>query len=599
MSGIDSGYDATAPDSATVETQAETLRSPGEFVKSWLQSIEISQADQKDWRKCAQEAVDIYKLNGKQRENEFNVLYSNISTICPSVYNSLPVPDVRRRYNDGENPTAKTAAQVIERGISFSLDDNYFDNSIKSDVLDMNLVGRGVSRLQYEPTITQVPVMDIMGQPSIGFDGQPVTEPIITAQVMRVQHVDWRDFAHGAAKCWDDVPWMAYRHRMTKDQLRAIAPEIADKVQMDCTVDGKEKAKDEETSSIYKRAFVWEIWDKDTKKVIFVAPSYKDEPLSVREPPFNVRGFFPSPNPLYGVATGDLMPKVPYDYYRKQAEELNRLTGRLRSLLKVLKFRGVYLTGLGTALSDLQNAEDGEFKPTDNANNLMGTGGGLDKAIWMMPIDKLIVVIRELNAQRDAVKQTIYEITGIADIMRGNTNAGETLGAQQIKVQWGAMRLQAAQREVQRYIRDLMRMMAEVMSENYQPDVLAGIAGFEITPDVMALLRDDVNRNYRIDIETDSTIKADVVRDQQNMTQFVGGLAQFLPAIVPLVQQGAIPAELPIAMIKSFSRIFKLGREVEDMLDRLGQQAAQPMQQMMPQQGNVVPMMPPQMGGAM
>ncbi len=160
------------------------------------------------------------------------------------------------------------------------------------------------------------------------------------------------------------------------------------------------------------------------------------------------------------------------------------------------------------------------------------------------------------------------------------------------------MRLQAMQRDVQRYIRDFMRMMAEVISENFQPDVLQKVAGIEVMPDVLALLQDDVNRNYRIDVETDSTIKADVTRDQQNISNFVAGLAQFLPAVVPLVQQGAIPPELPIAMVKSFSRTFKLGREVEDMLDRLGQMPQQqpmmPQMGQMPQQGNVVPMLPQQ-----
>ena len=609
-------------DSGTYETKADTQKSEADFVASWLKQIELAQKENKDWHESAEKARNIYLLTGDGKDNEFNILYSNIATVCPSVYNSLPVPDVRRRYNDGDNEPAKTAAQIIERVISYTIDDNYFDTAVKADVFDMQLVGRGASRLQYEPTIAQVPsvmqepaidpltglpVLDMMGQPVMN-EVTTMTE-VITSQRLYLQHVDYRDFVHGAAKCWHDVPWIAYRHRMTKDQLQAIAPEIADKIQYDCTVDGKPKKDEDQQSSIFKRAFVWEIWDKDEKRVMFIAPSYKDAVLSIMPVPFNVAGFFPTPAPLYGVSTGDLIPRVPYDYYAKQAEELNRQTGRIRSLLKVLKFRGVFLNGLGTALADIQNLDDGEFAPVDNANDLSGiAGSGLDKAIWTMPIDKVITVIRELVAQREATKQTIYEITGIADIMRGSTNASETLGAQQIKAQWGAMRLQAAQRDVQRYIRDFTRMMAEVVSENYQPDVLTRISGIEIMPEVMALLQDDVTRNYRIDVETDSTIRADVGRDQQNISNFVAGLAQFLPAVVPLVQQGAIPAELPIAMIKSFSRTFKLGREVEDMLDKLGQGAAPP--QMMPpgfmpmqgapqiappmQGGNIVPM---QQGG--
>lgn len=582
-------------DSATYDDKASSQESDSALVKSWLEQIALSKKDIKGWMKQADRASDIYMLNEKEAENEFNILYSNISTICPSVYNSQPVPDVRRRYNDGENPTAKTAAQVIERVLSFTLDDDYFDQSIKDDVLDQQLVGRGLSRLQYEPTVTQVPVPDPMtGMPSIDEMGQPVTEPVITAQRMYVQHVDWRDINHGAAKCWKDVPWLSFDHRMTKEQVTAIAPDVVEQLNFDCTVDGKMKPEDSAQSSIYKRILVHELWDKDSRKVLFIAPSFKDKPLAIRDAPFNVEGFFPCPKPLYGVHTGGLKPKVPYDYYAKQAEELNRLTGRIRALLKVLKFRGVYLTGLGTALSDIQDLDDGEFRPTDNANNLTGATGGLDKAIWIMPIEKIVTVIAQLTTQREAAKTTIYEITGIADIMRGSSNASETLGAQQLKAQWGALRLQSLQRDVQRYIRDFMRMMAEVVSENYQPDILAQISGMgELSPDVVALLRDDIARNYRVDVETDSTIKADVSRDQQNITQFTQGLAQFLPAVVPLVQQGAIPATLPIAMIKSFARTFKLGRETEDLLDALGQQASMQQQQAV-QQPMAMPQQPQQ-----
>jgi hypothetical protein len=59
--------------------------------------------------------------------------------------------------------------------------------------------------------------------------------------------------------------------------------------------------------------------------------------------------------------------------------------------------------------------------------------GGLEKAIWWMPIEQLAAVLQQLYLARDQAKATIYEITGISDILRGATNPNETLGAQQLK----------------------------------------------------------------------------------------------------------------------------------------------------------------------
>ncbi len=48
---------------------------------------------------------------------------------------------------------------------------------------------------------------------------------------------------------------------------------------------------------------------------------------------------------------------------------------------------------------------------------------------------------------------------------------------------------------------------------------------------VQAIMASDALRSYRIDIETDSTIQADLGRSQQNMTNFVQGLAAFGDAV--------------------------------------------------------------------
>jgi hypothetical protein len=90
------------------------------------------------------------------------------------------------------------------------------------------------------------------------------------------------------------------------------------------------------------------------------------------------------------------------------------------------------------------------------------------------------------------------------------------------------------------------------------------------------LLRQDALRDYRIDIETDSTIRADVERTQRNAGQFVQGFSSLLQVVGPLVQEGAIPKPQAVAILKGFAQHFKLPRSVEDAFESWGEQAQQP-----------------------
>lgn len=550
----------------TVETTAQETQngtSPAAIWKLWKESIDLASKEEKDWRKRAEQVLKIYAADGKdENKKKFNILYSNTETLKPAIINTPPVPDVRRRYGD-DDPDGKAVSEVIERCISFAVDTSAFMDALKMDVQSMTLPGRGLSRVQYMP----------YSAPGVG--GMPQ----IVFQKLYLQNVQWDDFRHGPAKTWDGVPWEAFRHMMTRDQLNSLNPTIGPKVELDAVVEGYVADKSSPNSAppdLFKRATVWEIWDKESRKVIFLAESYKDSVLATIDPPVVFENFWPNPKPLYALLQQDsLIPVELYKYYSEQADELEDITGRLRKLIKVLRWRGIRAKALGDAFNKIKDLDDGELAPAENAMEVMQSQGSLENGVWLMPIDKLIVVIKELAEQRERVKQTIYEITGIADIMRGATKPSETLGAQQLKTQWGTLRLQDMQTAVQVYCRDIFRIMAEVIAQKFTPQVIQLMTGIALTPQQVALMQNDIIRQYHIDIETDSTIRGDVAQQQQNISQFLQGLAQFTGAVGPMVEKGAMPPEVAIEMLVSFSRVFKLGRQVEDALDKWKMQAEQ------------------------
>ena len=391
------------------------------------------------------------------------------------------------------------------------------------------------------------------------------------------ESVYWADFRRGPARTWESVPWVAFRHFLTREELERINPKVGATIDLDARLQGVEDKDGQPPAQIFQRATVWEIWDRDRRRVLFIAPAYRDAPLVEADDPLGLADFFPIPCPIYAIDTPDsLVPVEPYRLYKDLADELDRVTRRIASLTAALKWRGAYADPtLGDFLVKFEKLADGEFAPMDNPGAFAAGNGGLDKAFWMMPIEQAAGVLQQLYAAREQIKASIYEVTGISDIVRGASRASETATAQNIKSQWGSLRIQRLQAEVQRFARDLLRLKAEIIAEKFEPQSLMAASGIPVDEQVMALLRNDAMRTYRVDIETDSTIQADVARAQQNASGFMAGFGQFMQAIGPAVQAGALPVEVARTMLQSFARSFKLGRAVEDAIDSIGQQQPQ------------------------
>jgi len=545
---------------------------------------------------------DIYKLYTPETPavNSFNILWTNTETLRQSVYNSLPQPDVRRRYQD-EDPLGKAVSEVMTRALEFAQDTYDFDKVLQDDVLAMLLAGRAHSRVRYVPDIRS-------DEANKDAEGKPYEE-IAWEQVIceRVQYDDFRIL--GAAKCWEDVPAIGFRHKMTRDDcVEKFGDEIGGQITLDAADDEEVKSSGD-VADLFKTAEIWEIWDKDSKRIIWVCKSYP-QPCKEQDAPLSLSGFFPMPRPLYAIQNDQsLVPACLYTQYEQQAKELNRISIRINKLIDALRVRGIYDSTLAE-MSSLMKSGDNELIPAQQVTALLERGG-LEKAIWMMPIDTAAAVLKELYLQRDATKQVIYEITGISDIMRSASDPNETFGAQKIKTQWGTQRLQRLQLETQRYIRDLIRLKAEVIAEKFQPETLEAMTLVQLPhqaqvdaqkaqamaqyqqaaqqayatqqppppmpqlPDpvtwekVVEAMRDDATRTYRIDIETDSTLSATQDSDMQSLKEVLTAMAQLVEGFGPAVQAGAMPIEAVKAMMGVVVRRAKMGTAVEDALEKM------------------------------
>lgn len=612
----------------------KALRDKG---KKWLDRVEAAGKAEKVWLDDAKKASDAYTgegttsdeagRSGSENRYDFNILFANVETIVPAVINSSPVPDIRRRFGDAD-PVARFVSELLERAIRVQIDDSRLQVELEAAAQDAFLAGRGVVRIRFHSDIVGGEVTreeledaadDAEGSPTgsyrqdderepdgpyaedlsgaepvledeglLGHNGGPTLERLENERIT-FEAVSWLDYRHGPAKRWNERPWEAFRFCIPREDEDKSFDDTLIKSQMTgADIDKRNKAEGELTG--------WEIWDKDKREVVFIDDS--GVVLKVIEDPLGLSGFFCTPTPIQPIEiNGRLMPVNPFSIYRKLADDLEDAVRRKNTLIRAMKARGWYGTS-DASMEAIINLGDNEFAPIPDAE-IWAANGGLEKAIVFWPFEKFIAAIQQLDAAIVTYKQWIYEITGISDIVRGASMASETATAQNIKSQWGSLRIQKMQRMMERCARDLFVMMAEIIPAKFSRPTLEAMTEMDFTPKptdtpeqiaqkvgVVTLLKQKLAMYYRIDVESDSTIRADLTRQKAEVSQFLQGAGAYFASVAPLVQQGALPADAAVEIFAATARMFNLGRTVEDTLEQMVTTAKQKATQaQQPQEG--------------
>lgn len=590
-------------------------------VKKWMGELDLARKREKDWRKCGKKVQEIYE-GCKAEDTPFNVLYSNTETLAPALYAQIPRPAVERRFKDDEDKLGAAVVEASNRGLTYLLDTNSedyetFDAAVKASVLDALIPGRGGLRLRYDAKV----------------EGAEGSEQV-SSELVCVEHFEWTRMLHGYAEKWCDVPWVAFEHYFNelevKEHFGAVTAGDTRYSADNENTNRDEKDQDKDTAnpkSNVKTACFYEIWNKADKSIIWVSPDYPKGIVKTLPDPLGLTGFYPMPEPLRLLdKAANLLPTAIYTQYENQAKELNTVTLRLNALIKACKARGIYNGNLGK-IEDVLQQDENTLVAVENAQSL---DGGLDKAIWFMPIDKIVAVVQQLYLARQQCKQVIYEITGISDIMRGQSQASETLGAQEIKQQWGTMRLKKMQKAVSTFVRDSMRLMLEIAGKKFdeqtwaamtelpflsqeqvtqamqaeqaarqmlvqastmQPPPLPGQPPQPPPPqlmqaqqaqqqaqaelqkpkwsEVLGVLKSDMQRQYRVDIETNSTIDPEATEDKEQIAEVMNAMSQFLNGVAPLIENGTMPFEVAQAMLLAIVRNFRWGPKIERYIEQM------------------------------
>jgi hypothetical protein len=588
-------------------------------VGKWIDEIQLSERELQPWWKSGD--VIIRRFRNEERNGRggktanvsplrrFAILWSNVQTLQPAIFAKNPVPIVSRRYRD-EDPVGKVASEVLERSLSFSLDQYDFDSRLQHVVQDYLLPGRGQVWVRYVPTMRQVnPMQDVdLGE---GIEDQPLSEEVAYEEV-QCDHVAWKDWLTNPAREWSEVRWVARRVYMTREELVERFGEIGRKVPLSTTATGADDAEDAQREA-NQTGEVYEVWDKPTKRAYWLCKTFTESLLDEREDPLGLSGFFPCPPPLNATTAPDsTIPVADYVQYQDQAEELDELTARIANLQDALRMVGFYA---GEENINLQRVfapgNENKIIPVDSFD-LFKEKGGVRGIIEWVPVDQVIQTLRGCYEARTMVLQDIYQITGLSDIIRGDSNPNETATAQRIKGQWGGLRVRDRQKAVQKFARDTIRIKAEIIAGQFSIDTLKAMTNVklltneekqgvqmammqaqitgqqpQIPPDVMelmqepswedvkALLADNTLRSFRIDVETDSTIEPDETAAKQAYNEFVTATVGLMQAAAGIIPGAPNTAPIFAEFMKQGARIYDAPRSLEDVIEKVFTQLEQ------------------------
>lgn len=429
-----------------------------------LSALKLSRVTFNEWDASCHAIDDIYSRSGSSYERiiemagnsdwtdaQLDIFWASSEVLKPAVYARAPIPAVSPMFNDG-GKLKTTAAEILERAAVST-----FRRTAMNDVMelvrdDLLFSGRGVMWMRYED------------------DG---------GKKVCAEHLDRDDFLHEPARKWTETGWVAGGFWMTRDEMKVrfkdITDEQLDEIKFLQRRDDQTKAKD---TAMEAKARVWEVWHRANNRVYWVTEGL-DVYLDDDTPHLDLEGFFPCPRPAYGtLRRRTLIPVPDFERFAVHFSKINTLTARIYLLLDQVRMKGIIPGGgdVADAIEQLMRSDDDSLLIAVPGAAMME---GAAAVVWL-PLNELAQAITGLIEARRQLIDDFYQLSGISDIMRGATDAQETLGAQRLKSQYGSVRVRSKIDELQRVAADAVKIASEIIAEQFDGETLLEMAQMEL-----------------------------------------------------------------------------------------------------------------------
>lgn len=570
VTGVDP-TDASSPEEAALES-----------FNKWGMALEHSHKFVEKWHKQINKSVERYLDDRKEAidtpipTHRLNLYHANITTLTSQLYARLPKVEADRRFLDPNDDVGRVAGEMVTRILQNDMNDpdDSLNELLRATLQDRLLAGFGGARVKY--CMEEGP----------GLDGQPAKMD----EWCDIIHTHPVDFRWSPCRTAAEVTWKAWRSYMTKDEVRArFGEETATNIGYNSNGPrlNQDKARDSEVNE--KQAEIWEIWDKTSKCVYWYSKGYQKF-LDKQEDPLELNGFFPDAKPMVAnVTTKKYLPKPDFEIARDIYTEIDVLETRIATLTAACKVVGVYDAASKDVRRMLEEGVENQLIPVDKWA-LFAEKGGVRGVVDWLPLDQVVNAINVLVQQQQIRIQQLYEVTGMSDIQRGSTNPNETLGAQQLKAQFGSTRIQAIQDEFATFASDLLTKKVQLIQKFYDPQRIVELSNILATPDAqfaeqaIALIKDPRAFNCRIAVRPETMAQIDYNQIKAERSEYLQATAQFLGQAQGMIEMMPDAAPYLMQLMKFGLSGLRAGNEVEGIIDqfvadmekKLAEKAAQP-----------------------
>jgi hypothetical protein len=277
------------------ETSEQEEPKAGES-KRWLAMIEEAETAFKDWQSKADNIDKLYAnmndLAAASRDRQFQMFWANVQVLAPSIYSRPPVPVVVPRFK-ARKPVPRAASEMLERCTTVGFETINIDGVMRLVRDDLTVVARGCGWVRYEDK---------------------------KRQKVCIEFADRKDFLHGMARTWEEVPWVAKRSWLTEEAMEKRFQKHSGDAYKTAAYEERKDGNEKREGEL--KAGVWEIWHKEENKVVWVTEGV-EQTLDEGEPHLDLEDFFPCPRPAYStVQRRSLLPVPDMLFYKDQLEFL-------------------------------------------------------------------------------------------------------------------------------------------------------------------------------------------------------------------------------------------------------------------------------------
>jgi len=583
-------------------------KTPEDWAKHWTLELKAAMKEVKPWHADAAEATRAF-LCEKNKDLDLRptgLFTSNVQTMEAILFGRTPHTDVSRKFGDAMDDLARVGAEIMERNLNGDMEDGPHGGTaeLRNALKDRLVAGFAMARLRYvmEEEKQDIPAMhktDEAGQPVVDeATGKPIElapafqDTVKTYECVETLHVHWKDVLWSPARTFEEWRWCAFKEPMTRKEQVARFGNLGKLTPLNTKRAGKSAGEDLKDNSPLAKSDVWEIWDKEHKKVFWWVEGFV-RILDVKDDLLGLDNFWPFARPHVGVMSTDkYLPTTDYAIAKQLYQQCDELVARLSELESSIGVKGVYSNELGDELKRMVEERGNKLYAVANWA-MLGEKGGLKGVIDWYPLDQIAVAITQLKQALTDKMSFLFQVTGMSDIMRGQAQAQTTATEQAIKAKFASVRVQSMQDENARFVSDTQRIKAEIICKHFddatiiQRSNIMNTADAQLAAPAVQLLKSKWS-TWRIEVKPEAVSLTDYAALKQERMEVLTALGGFFQSVVPMVQlvgAGVMPFVLQVAQwllagVKGSSTMEGLfDQAIEQSKQLAQQQAAQPQQQ--------------------